>query len=42
MIDACRDKPANRSDHKVAIVVYDGFAPFDLVWSVRSSGRTPG
>jgi transcriptional regulator GlxA family with amidase domain len=30
MIDQVRDKSANRSDHKMAIVVCDGFTPFEL------------
>jgi transcriptional regulator GlxA family with amidase domain len=30
MIDLVRDKPANRSDHKMAIVLCDGFTPFEL------------
>jgi AraC family transcriptional regulator, transcriptional activator FtrA len=41
MIDAVRDKPANRSDHKVAIVVYDGFAPFDLGVVCEVFGEDP-
>jgi transcriptional regulator GlxA family with amidase domain len=36
-----RDKPANRSDHKVAIVVYDGFAPFDLGVVCEVFGEDP-
>ena len=41
MIDAVRDKPANRSDHKVAVVVYDGFAPFDLGVVCEVFGEDP-
>jgi AraC family transcriptional regulator, transcriptional activator FtrA len=41
MIDQVRDKPANRSDHKVAIVVYDGFAPFDLGVVCEVFGEDP-
>ncbi|HEV3368049.1 MAG TPA: helix-turn-helix domain-containing protein [Acidimicrobiales bacterium] len=36
-----RDKPANRSDHKVAVVVYDGFAPFDLGVVCEVFGEDP-
>jgi AraC family transcriptional regulator, transcriptional activator FtrA len=41
MIDAVRDKPANRSDHKLAVVVYDGFAPFDLGVVCEVFGEDP-
>jgi transcriptional regulator GlxA family with amidase domain len=41
MIDSVRDKPANRSDHKVAVVVYDGFAPFDLGVVCEVFGEDP-
>ena len=41
MIDAVRDKPANRPDHKVAVVVYDGFAPFDLGVVCEVFGEDP-
>jgi transcriptional regulator GlxA family with amidase domain len=41
MIDGVRDKPANRFDHKVAIVVYDGFAPFDLGVVCEVFGEDP-
>jgi AraC family transcriptional regulator, transcriptional activator FtrA len=47
MIDPVRDKPANganrtnRTDHKVAIVVYDGFAPFDLGVVCEVFGEDP-
>jgi len=30
MIDIVRDKAANRANHQVGIVVYDGFTPFEL------------
>jgi AraC family transcriptional regulator, transcriptional activator FtrA len=36
-----RDKPANRTDHKVAVVVYDGFAPFDLGVVCEVFGEDP-
>ena len=41
MIDSVRDKPANGSDHKVAVVVYDGFAPFDLGVVCEVFGEDP-
>ncbi len=41
MIDPVRDKPANRSDHKLAVVVYDGFAPFDLGVVCEVFGEDP-
>jgi transcriptional regulator GlxA family with amidase domain len=41
MIDALRDKPATRADHKVAVVVYDGFAPFDLGVVCEVFGEDP-
>lgn len=41
MIDIMRDKPANGSEHRVAIVVYDGVNTFELGVACETFGGVP-